>query len=67
MKVHPDEFGRLVADAMPQSIITQLIDELLEIHSLRGLTHEEATNATADFIIGFQAGWVLAKAVYHDE
>ncbi len=57
----PDEFCRQVADDIPQTIIPQLLDEVIDSHVKKGMTMDQAAYATASFMTGMHVGWFLSK------
>lgn len=66
--MHPEEFARLSADYMPQTIIDQLIHESMAARMSIGRTYDEACMDIGSMMTGFQLGWIVAmKAVSNEE
>lgn len=67
MRMSADDFEKFVADDMPQSIIPDLLEDMVGYFiTMEGLHPVAAASATAHFMAGFQLGWMTkTKAVAH--
>lgn len=60
LKISPEDFERLVADHVPQTVLHRLIEDVFD-HNLRKTGHSQAAVVlTTASMTGFQLGWMLA-------
>jgi hypothetical protein len=66
-RIKPDEFERIIADDLPQTIVPQILTDMFDyFRQYEGLPPHQAANHSATYMSGFQAGWMLkAKVMSH--
>lgn len=57
----PDDFERMVADRVPQTIMPKLISEVIEDFSVHTDDPEELASMVGTFLAGFHFGWIVAS------
>lgn len=60
MRQDPDDFEKMVADFMPQTVIPKLMMEVTEARMETHGSLEMASSEAANFMMGLHVGWWLA-------
>lgn len=58
--IEPEDFVRKIADSIPQTVIDDLMTELVLNYAKHEDDPEDAVKAAVHTMIGFQLGWFLA-------
>jgi hypothetical protein len=63
MQESPKSFERLLAEYVPQSVLTQMMLDVVRNEVSRGKSFDGAVQATARFMTGFHCGFLLGMKV----